>query len=140
MSATPPNSFERRFRLTSKAQYQQVFKTPQVSQDRCFRVLAKLNELDYPRLGMAVSTRVSKSAVERNRLKRLVRESFRQHRQLLAEQGPGLDFVVLPGPASIRVSNTDLRASLKQHWQKLPARINRMAKGPAQSRGQETEA
>lgn len=139
MSAALSNSFERRFRLTSKAQYQQVFKSPQVSQDRCFRVLARPNELAYPRLGMAVSTRVSKSAVVRNRLKRLVRESFRHHRTLLSDQGWGVDFVVLPSAGSVGLSNTELRASLTQHWHKLPARLYRKAAGSSQPPGHNTE-
>ena len=140
MSAARSTSFERRFRLTSKAQYQRVFKSPQVSQDRCFRVLAKPNQLAYPRLGMAVSTRVSKSAVARNRLKRLVRESFRQHRAQLADEGWGLDFIVLPSHGSAGITNADLRTSLNQHWHKLPARLNRKAAGPGQHPGHDTEA
>jgi ribonuclease P protein component len=109
--------------LTSKADYQQVFKAARVSQDRCFRILARLSVHPHARLGLAVSTRVSKSAVERNRLKRLVRESFRHHRHQLEVNGQGLDLVVLPGFKSVNLSNDQLRESLNQHWQKLPRQV-----------------
>lgn len=123
MSAVLSKSFERRFRLTSKADYQQVFKAAKVSQDRCFRILARAGAFPHARLGLAVSTRVSKSAVERNRLKRIVRESFRHHRQQLSVNGHGLDLVVLPGFKSVNLTNRQLRESLNRHWQELPLRV-----------------
>lgn len=129
MSAVLSKSFERRFRLTSKADYHEVFKAARVSQDRCFRILARPGTGPHARLGLAVSTRVSKSAVERNRLKRIVRESFRHHRHALAVDGHGLDLVVLPGFKSVNLSNQQLRESLDKHWRELPVRVAAGAAG-----------
>jgi ribonuclease P protein component len=63
----------------------------------------------YARLGLAVSRKVSKSAVERNRIKRLVRESFRKHSPRL----PALDIVVIARPAAARCDNAELALSIE---------------------------
>jgi ribonuclease P protein component len=53
-------------------------------------VMARPNQVGYPRLGMIVAKRLLKRAVDRNRVKRCVRESFRQ----LFPELPACDFVV----------------------------------------------
>ena len=67
------------------------------------------------RLGLAISKKQCRKAVARNRLKRIVRESFRQRQCALA----GLDIVVLNQPASAQAANAALHASLERHWQRL---------------------
>jgi len=110
--------FTRRARLTTRAQYRHVFDQPEISRDRFFRVFSRVNGLDYCRLGLAVSRKVSDKAVERNRIKRLVRESFRRHQQELAEPG-GRDIVVLPNAGAATICTSDLSESLAQHWLKV---------------------
>ncbi|WP_325279326.1 ribonuclease P protein component [Tahibacter sp.] len=68
------------------------------------------------RLGLAVSRRVSKLAVQRNRLKRLVRESFRRNRALLAP----IDILVISRSAAVTVPGSELLADLEQLWSRLP--------------------
>ena len=53
-------------------------------------VMARTNQLGHPRLGMIVAKRLLGRAVDRNRFKRCVRESFR----LLLPELPACDFVV----------------------------------------------
>ena len=62
-----------------------------------------------------MSKKSCKSAVGRNRLKRLIRESFRHSRSQL----PGVDVVVLTTPAARLAAAAELRASLAGHWQKV---------------------
>jgi ribonuclease P protein component len=75
-------------------------------------VLARPNQLGHPRLGMAISRKVAPSAVTRNRVKRLVRESFRAHK---AELG-SMDLVVIGGSALARSTDIEIRRSLEKHW------------------------
>jgi len=114
----PSMKFERHCRLTTRAEYNRVFARHRVSQDRFFRVLARPNDRTCCRLGLAVSTRVCKRAVGRNRLKRVIRESFRAHGQELAATG-GKDIVVLPTPMAATICNTELRGSLQDHWRRI---------------------
>jgi ribonuclease P protein component len=53
-------------------------------------VMARPNQMGYPRLGMVVAKRLLARAVDRNRVKRCVRESFRQ----VLPDLPACDFVV----------------------------------------------
>lgn len=83
---------------------------------RCFSVRWRPNELDHARLGLAISKRVSKRAVERNRIKRLVRESFRRVRLGL----PSIDLVVMAREAAAGVPGDELLAELDALWRRLP--------------------
>ena len=61
-------------------------------------------EADPVRLGLAVGRRVG-GAVRRNRLRRRVREWFRQHRELLRDAwGEDIDVVVIARPGSAELS------------------------------------
>ena len=69
---------------------------------------------DEARLGMAVSRKAVPRAVDRNRIKRLVRESFRHTSEL-----PNMDIVVIARPAARGADSSTLRTSLERHWQRL---------------------
>jgi ribonuclease P protein component len=82
---------------------------------RCFSVRYRPNELGHARLGLAISKRVSKRAVERNRIKRLLRESFRRIRNDL----PPLDLVFMAREQAAGVPGPELLAELDMLWRKL---------------------
>jgi ribonuclease P protein component len=82
---------------------------------RCFSVRYRPNGLDHPRLGLAISKRVSKRAVDRNRLKRLVRESFRRHRLEL----PPIDLMVMAREQAVSLPGPELLDELQLLWKKL---------------------
>ncbi len=69
------------------------------------------------RLGQAVSRRVSKRAVDRNRIKRVVRESYRAIRADL----PPFDILLIARSSAAGQDNASLRADLTRLWQKLSA-------------------
>lgn len=107
--------FPRRARLTGQRAFASVFTQPIKSSDRYFTVLARPNHLTYPRLGLAISRKVAKSAVVRNRIKRIVRENFRHHQQQLGN----LDYVVMARAGLAEQDSTVLFASLQRHWQRI---------------------
>ncbi|MDQ2695214.1 MAG: ribonuclease P protein component [Pseudomonadota bacterium] len=113
--------FGRRVRLAAKADFRHVFAQPAKSWDRYFTVLARPTTLGFPRLGLAISRKAAKSAVARNRIKRIVRESFR-HRQ--AELG-SLDVVVIGRERLGGQPNAVLFAALNRHWAELARRCAR---------------
>ena len=107
--------FLKRARLLKPAEFSRVFKQAIRSSDRHFTILASGNKFAYPRLGLAISKKNAKRAVDRNRIKRIIRESFRQHQSQL----PAADFVVLAKPGTRKASNGELFDSLDGHWKRL---------------------
>lgn len=67
------------------------------------------------RLGLVVAKKHARHAVQRNRLKRLLRESFRHHKQELA----GLDIVALVKPGLWQMENPAIRAVIEEQWVRL---------------------
>jgi ribonuclease P protein component len=97
-----------------------VFADSARSADRFFTVLARPNSLNIARLGLTISRRAAKRAVDRNRLKRLARESFRMQQQLAPS-----DYVVMAKPEAAAADRKALRASLDQHFRRLSERQRR---------------
>jgi ribonuclease P protein component len=84
---------------------------------RCFLAEYRSTEQVSARLGMAVSRRVSKLAVVRNRIRRVIRESFRLHRAAL----PCIDVLLIARTYAAEQTNTVLRAELESLWSRLVA-------------------
>lgn len=107
--------FTRHNRLVKSSDYQRVFDQPLRSASNAFTVLVRANPDGEPRLGLVISARCARSAVERNRLKRLIRESFRHN----CERLKGLDIVVIGKPSAAPQLSAQLRVILDQHWNKV---------------------
>jgi ribonuclease P protein component len=84
-----------------------VFRTGRRVSDRLFTLVYAPGHGPAARLGLAVSRKVSRRAVERNRIKRLVREAFRRRHDL-----PALDIVVMARPGAAACDNWQLSASI----------------------------
>lgn len=68
--------------------------------------------MNSPRLGLAIAKRYVRRASDRNRIKRLTRETFRLNQHKLA----GIDFVVMARTAAIQADHESLSRSLLRHW------------------------
>ena len=90
------HSFPRTHRLRSRADFAAVYDAKVRESRGPLVVYAKPNDLGHPRLGLSVSRKVG-TAPRRNRIKRLVRESFRllQHD---FPRGRGYDLLVVVRP------------------------------------------
>ena len=114
-----PTNFPRQERLLQSREYTAVFNDTQCkSSDQYFMVLAKSNHRQHPRLGLAITKKKIRTAVARNRLKRIIRESFRHHKESLQ----GVDIVVLCQSRAAAANNDELFYSLHNHWLKLAER------------------
>lgn len=112
--------FTRSMRLVNPGDFQQVFAVGERARGKAFTVLYRWNSLDHPRLGMAVPRKHFSRAVDRNRIKRLVRESFRQWQRALG----GRDLVVLTRSGIHQRSNSDLLRCLECQWMFLIEQCN----------------
>lgn len=112
-------------RLVKKADFDRVFAENQRARTDYVMVMARPNAVGHPRLGMVIPKRLLGRAVDRNRVKRCVRESFRQ---VLAEL-PACDFVVrlfakpVPGDEARDLPRTFRRAGERAmaKWPGLPS-------------------
>lgn len=99
--------------MSSPVAYQRVFEGAcGKSSDRSVMVLAASNNLPHARLGLAISKKKTPASTARNRIKRLVRESFRCHQELLS----GLDVVVLNNAKAAATGNDEFFRLLATHW------------------------
>jgi ribonuclease P protein component len=112
-------SFTRNDRLLEAGDYKRVFDhvEKRVSH-RHLLLLATPNSLSHHRLGLVIAKKHVRLAVQRNRIKRQARESFRHW---MAES-EGLDIVLLARNSLDQLDNAALSTILRQQWQKLTDR------------------
>ncbi|MFQ6372534.1 ribonuclease P protein component [Shewanella sp. YIC-542] len=113
-------TFSRELRLLTPAQFNSVFTDPQKASSAEITLLAMSNSLEHPRLGLTVAKRHVKRANQRNRVKRIVRESFRLNQYNL----PPVDIVVLVRGGVLELDNEQLRKLVEKLWRKLSRRFN----------------
>jgi len=114
LTSSSSNRFTINNRLLNAAAFGRVFDKATRSRDQLFTVLCRRNQTSIARLGLAISKKHCRRATERNRIKRIIRESFRQQQVLLS----GLDVVVINQPGAAAASQQDLTDSLDKHWQR----------------------
>jgi ribonuclease P protein component len=74
--------FPRTYRLTARRQFVEVYNRGRKARRSAFTVFGLANDLEHCRLGLTVTRRIG-NAVERNRIKRILRDAFRRHREEL---------------------------------------------------------
>ena len=102
-------------RLRSKLDFDAIYAKGRRLDDRFFGLRVKPNALGHPRVGLAVAIKTMGNAVARNRVRRLVRESFRLAQHSL----PAVDIVVAAKNPAREAPSPTLRASLATLWQRV---------------------
>ena len=108
-------NFSKFHRLLKSKQFKPVFDGTRKIRNKYLSVFGVKNNLEYSRLGLAISKKSVKFAVGRNRIKRLIREEFRFQKDLLK----GFDIVIVSKPSINDLTNSELREMLVREWKKL---------------------
>ena len=107
--------FPKILRLLTARSYKPVFAKGDRLSGRCLLLLYRENDVNMPRLGLVIAKKHIKLAVQRNRVKRLIRESFRLNQHRL----PPCDIVAIARKGLGGQSNEEIRIWLDKQWQRL---------------------
>ena len=119
------NSFSRELRLLTPSHFENVFNQAIPAVSPQITLLARYNAYDHPRLGITISKKRVKKAHDRNRLKRVIRESFRLSQHTI----PNIDIVVVAKSGLDSMSNEQLFKQLSKLWKKLGLRCEQSLSG-----------
>ncbi len=103
------------YKLLSKEEFQFVFAKANKVKRKHFLALHRPNQRPYARLGMVIAKQRLKRAVDRNLLRRIIRESFRAQKESLK----GLDIIVLLRSECTPLGKKDLRDDVDNLWHGL---------------------
>lgn len=117
--------FGKKSAAMQKTDYNKVFAENEKSGDGMFLVLARRNSKGLSRLGLAIAKKHTPKAVQRNRIKRLIRESFRNHQPFSVS----MDTVVINRSGVASRKNAQIAESLSRHWKVINRKLNRQESG-----------
>ncbi|MBL1271968.1 MAG: ribonuclease P protein component [Marinobacter maritimus] len=115
-------NFPKSHRLLRPADYGKVFNDVQLKvPHKNFLILATPNNLGHARIGLVFAKKNLKLSVQRNRIKRQVRETFRHQPEL-----PGMDIIILGRQGLAAMDNQAVRLSLNGLWQRLAKKYHQL--------------
>lgn len=119
--AFPPNkAFQKSLRLLNASDYQAVFNDARFkASHQHLLILSRPNTAPIsdgtPRLGLVIAKKHIRLAVQRNRIKRILRETFRHHQQDLG----GIDAVVLARRGLDQLDSAQLHTLFNKQWARI---------------------
>lgn len=113
--------FPKQNRLLNAREYQSVFDKPDLRLSHPnFLILCRINFQTSSRLGMVIAKKNLRLATQRNRVKRLIRETFR-HQQ---HQFNHLDVIVLARRNLDTLDNPEIVKILNKQWKRIQKKLN----------------
>ena len=110
-----PYRFTKQQRLLNGAEYRRAFKASKKYTFDAFSIYVSTYEQEYPRLGLAISKRHAPTAVQRNSVKRVIREVFRLNYEAL----PAVDIIIVSRIGITQLSKQQLREQVQAFLIKL---------------------
>jgi ribonuclease P protein component len=102
---------KKEFRLRKQKDFERIFKKGFYFSEKFLMLKSVNNDLRVSRFGIIVSNKISKKASERNRTKRLLRESIRL---LQKDIKPGLDCVFIAKDGIINKDFEEVKSSVEK--------------------------
>ncbi len=110
-----PFKLPERSRLRGQAAFERVYEGPRKCASQYFVVLSRHSQQPFPRIGIVMPRHRMPRAVDRNAVRRIVRESFRLQQSPLK----GFDIIVLIRTKCTPLNKLALRKDIDFLWQKL---------------------
>ena len=112
--------FSRQRRLLNAGDYRRVFEQAEFKvSDQHLLILARPSLHDHSRLGLVIAKKGIKLAVQRNRIKRIVRDSFRTLCTQSNEFALPLDIVILSRKGLGEIENDAVHRLISKQWARL---------------------
>ena len=105
-------NLKRKYSIRKASDFVLLTKKAEIFKDSDFLIRYLNNHQDHARLGMAISKKRVKHAVKRNRIKRIIRETFRKYRLRL----PNRDYMVSYRGEQNRIDALMLHKKLMHFW------------------------
>jgi len=109
--------FSRAMKMNNPGDFTRVFRQAKRAGGGGLTVLTVRNSVGHPRLGLAIAKKHIKLASNRNRLKRIIRESFRHHQSGFEN----IDIVVLSRADVVKRPSKQIWTALEKHWKTVAA-------------------
>jgi ribonuclease P protein component len=93
-------------RISKKKDFDRAFKAGQSFYGKIIGLKVVVNDLKYSRFGIIISAKVSKKAVERNRIRRIIREEIKE---LIQKINSGKDFVFIIKSEAKKLNSKEIR-------------------------------
>ena len=107
-------SFPKRNRLKTEEDFQRVYEEGKKQVNNYFVIYGRENDRGIPRIGLVTSRSLGK-AVERNRVKRMLREAFRKNKSLF----DFYDIVVIPREKVTSLNNKNIEREFLNTIQRM---------------------
>jgi ribonuclease P protein component len=107
-------SFPAKLKIKKNNEIKQLFRQKKIAQNSLV-IFSKQNNLSYPRLAVTITKKNIRTAVARNRIKRIIKESFRLHQNIIQ----GFDVIVKVYKEAGLLTNKEISQCLKKLWEKL---------------------
>jgi ribonuclease P protein component len=112
--------FDKSLRLLNSGDFKAVFDGASAkAHQQHFLILAKSNGTSTPRLGLVIAKKNIRLAVNRNKVKRIIRETFRHQQHQLG----GIDAIVLARRGMDQLDRAELEKLLVKQWQRLAKKL-----------------
>lgn len=108
-------TFPRNHRIVTKAEFQTLFDKSKKIVHKNGVILFRNNQKPFARLGVIVGKKTAKNAVVRNRIKRVIRESFRRNQERLKK----IDIIFIARKPCETLDKQKLREGIDLLWEKL---------------------
>ena len=103
-------------KLTKKKEIEKVYEDGVSSYNVLTGVKAIKNNLKKNRFGIIISTKISKKATDRNRIKRQIREILKKEEKKIKSSN---DCVIITRPGILKKNYNEIESSIQKNFKKL---------------------